>query len=138
MKLSVVLPVRDEAPVIPDLIPRLTGALEGLDETWEVILVDDGSRDSTWAQLKDAADRDERIRAIRFSRNFGHQIALSAGPPRVGDAVVTMDSDLQHRRADRSLLAKAAAATSSMPSGWTDSASSSATPRGSSTGCSAG
>jgi glycosyltransferase involved in cell wall biosynthesis len=110
MKLSVVLPVRDEAPVIPDLIPRLTGALEGLDETWEVILVDDGSRDLTWAQLKDAADRDERIRAIRFSRNFGHQIALSAGLHLAsGDAVVTMDSDLQHPpELIRSLLAKAA------------------------------
>jgi polyisoprenyl-phosphate glycosyltransferase len=110
MKLSVVLPVRDEAPVIPDLIPRLTGALEGLDETWEVILVDDGSRDSTWAQLKDAADRDERLRAIRFSRNFGHQIALSAGLHLAsGDAVVTMDSDLQHPpELIRSLLAKAA------------------------------
>jgi polyisoprenyl-phosphate glycosyltransferase len=76
----------------------------------EVILVDDGSRDSTWAQLKDAADRDERIRAVRFSRNFGHQIALSAGLRLAsGDAVVTMDSDLQHPpELIRSLLAKAA------------------------------
>ena len=47
MKLSVILPVRDEAPVIPDLIPRLTSALEALDESWEVILVDDGPQDST-------------------------------------------------------------------------------------------
>ena len=76
MKLSVILPVRDEAPVIPDLIPRLTSALEALDESWEVILVDDGSRDSSWALLEDAAEHDERIRAIRFSRGFGHQIAL--------------------------------------------------------------
>ena len=97
MKLSVILPVRDEAPVIPDLIPRLTSALEALDESWEVILVDDGSRDSSWALLEDAAKHDERIRAIRFSRSFGHQIALSAGLRLAsGDAVVTMDSDLQH------------------------------------------
>src|SRR6185295_3278573 len=68
MKLSVILPVRDEAPVIPDLIPRLTSALEALDESWEVILVDDGSQDSSWALLEDAAKHDERIRAIRFSR----------------------------------------------------------------------
>ena len=65
--------------MIPDLVPRLTSALEALDETWEVIFVDDGSRDSSWALLEDAAEHDERIRAIRFSRGFGHQIALSAG-----------------------------------------------------------
>ena len=110
MKLSVVLPVRDEAPVIPDLIPRLTGALDALDESWEAIFVDDGSRDSSWSLLEAAAEHDERIRAIRFSRNFGHQIALSAGLRlATGDAVVTMDSDLQHPpEAIRSLLAKAA------------------------------
>ena len=109
MKLSVILPVRDEAPVIPDLIPRLTSALEALDESWEVILVDDGSRDSSWALLEDAAEHDGRIRAIRFSRGFGHQIALSAGLRLAsGDAVVTMDSDLQHPpELIGSLLAKA-------------------------------
>lgn len=110
MKLSVVLPVRDEAPVIPDLIPRLTRVLDGLDEPWEMILVDDGSKDSSWALLEAAADRDERIRAIRFTRNFGHQIALSAGLHlSSGDAVITMDSDLQHPpELIPSLLAKAA------------------------------
>jgi len=110
MKLSVVLPVKDEAPVIPDLIARLTSALEALGESWEVILVDDGSRDSSWALLEDAANHDERIRAIRFSRNFGHQIALSAGLRLAsGDAVVTMDSDLQHPpELIGSLLARAA------------------------------
>jgi glycosyltransferase involved in cell wall biosynthesis len=97
MKLSVVLPVCDEAPVLPDLIARLTSALEALDEPWEAIFVDDGSRDSSWALLQAAADQDERIRAVRFSRNFGHQVALSAGLRlAAGDAVVTMDSDLQH------------------------------------------
>ena len=110
MKLSVILPVRDEAPVIPDLIPRLTGALDALDVSWEAILVDDGSRDSSWALLEDAAANDERIRAIRFSRSFGHQIALSAGLRLAsGAAVVTMDSDLQHPpELIASLLAKAA------------------------------
>jgi glycosyltransferase involved in cell wall biosynthesis len=109
MKLSVLLPVRDEAPVIPDLIPRLTNALDALDESWEVIFVDDGSRDSSWALLEAAAEHDERIRAVRFSRNFGHQIALSAGLRlATGDAVVTMDSDLQHPpEVIPSLLAKA-------------------------------
>jgi glycosyltransferase involved in cell wall biosynthesis len=110
MKLSVVLPVRDEAQVIPDLVPRLTSALDALDEQWEVLFIDDGSRDSSWALLEAAAEHDERIRAIRFSRGFGHQIALSAGLRlATGDAVVTMDSDLQHPpEAIRSLVAKAA------------------------------
>ena len=97
MKLSVVLPVRDEAPVIPELVRRLTAVLEELDGDWEVVLVDDGSKDSSWDLLHAAADGDGRIRAIRFSRNFGHQIALSAGlHMATGDAVITMDSDLQH------------------------------------------
>jgi glycosyltransferase involved in cell wall biosynthesis len=97
MKLSIVIPVRDEAPVIPDLVPRLTAALEGLGESWEVVFVDDGSRDSTWALLDVAAERDERIRALRFTRNFGHQIALTAGlHVTSGDAVIAMDGDLQH------------------------------------------
>jgi glycosyltransferase involved in cell wall biosynthesis len=97
MKLTVVLPVRDEALVIPELIPRLTAVLDVLDDEWEVVLVDDGSTDSTWELLKAASGRDERIRALRLTRNFGHQIALTAGlHVATGDAVITMDSDLQH------------------------------------------
>ena len=97
MKLSVVLPVHDEAPVIPELVRRLTKVLEELEGEWEAVFVDDGSRDSSWDLLRAAADNDGRIRAIRFSRNFGHQIALSAGlHTATGDAVITMDSDLQH------------------------------------------
>jgi dolichol-phosphate mannosyltransferase len=109
MKLSVVLPVRDEAAVLPELVPRLTGALDALGEDWEVVFVDDGSTDSTWDLLRAAAERDEGIRAIRFSRNFGHQIALSAGLHlATGDGVITMDGDLQHPpEVLASLLAKA-------------------------------
>jgi polyisoprenyl-phosphate glycosyltransferase len=128
MKLSIVLPVRDEAPVIPELIPRLTRVLDELDDSWEMILVDDGSKDSSWALLEAAADRDERVRAIRFTRNFGHQIALSAGLHLAsGDAVITMDSDLQHPpELIPGLLAKAAEGydvvyavrSSSDSSGW--------------------
>jgi polyisoprenyl-phosphate glycosyltransferase len=128
MKLSIVLPVRDEAPVIPELIPRLTRVLDELDDSWEMILVDDGSKDSSWALLEAAADRDERVRAIRFTRNFGHQIALSAGLHLAsGDAVITMDSDLQHPpESIPGLLAKAAEGydvvyavrSSSDSSGW--------------------
>src|SRR5215210_2348058 len=109
MKLTVVLPVRDEVDVIPELIPRLTGVLDALSE-WEVVLVDDGSTDSSWQLLKAACERDERIRGIRLTRNFGHQLALTAGLEAAsGDAVVTMDSDLQHPpELIPALLAKAA------------------------------
>jgi dolichol-phosphate mannosyltransferase len=97
--------------VIPDLVPRLTSALDALDalDEWEVVFVDDGSVDSTWKLLRAAAEDEERIRAIRFSRNFGHQVALSAGlHVATGDAVITMDSDLQHPpEVIHSLLAKA-------------------------------
>jgi polyisoprenyl-phosphate glycosyltransferase len=97
VKLTVVLPARDEAPVIPELIPRLVGVLDGATESWEIVFVDDGSKDSTWALLEASAERDERIRALRFTRNFGHQVALTAGlHVATGDAVITMDSDLQH------------------------------------------
>ena len=97
MKVSVVLPVHDEAQVIPELLRRLTTVLEELDRDWEAVFVDDGSRDSSWDLLSAAAEGDDRIRAIRFSRNFGHQIALSAGLHMAsGDSVITMDSDLQH------------------------------------------
>jgi glycosyltransferase involved in cell wall biosynthesis len=97
VELSIVLPVRDEAPVLPELIPRLVDVLEGVAGPWEIVFVDDGSKDSTWQLLEASAARDERIRALRFTRNFGHQVALTAGlHVAIGDAVITMDSDLQH------------------------------------------
>jgi polyisoprenyl-phosphate glycosyltransferase len=97
MKLSVVAPAHDEAPSLPKLLPRLTSVLEGLDHDWEIVLVDDGSRDETWPILQEAAEADDRIRALRLSRNFGHQMALTAGLwAAEGDCVITMDADLQH------------------------------------------
>ena len=109
MKLTVVVPVRDEAPVLPMLVPRLTEALDDLGDEWQAVFVDDGSTDSTWDLLRSAAEADGRIRAVRFSRNFGHQVALSAGLHlATGDGVVTMDGDLQHPpEVIASLLAKA-------------------------------
>jgi polyisoprenyl-phosphate glycosyltransferase len=128
MKLSIVIPVRDEAPVIPDLVSSLTGVLDDLGDSWEVVFVDDGSRDSTWALLEVAAERDERIRALRFTRNFGHQVALTAGlHVTSGDAAIAMDGDLQHPpEVIPSLVAKAsegfdvvyAVRSSSDSAGW--------------------
>ena len=97
MTLSVVLPAHDEQHAIPELVSRLTTVLQTLDRPWEIVLVDDGSTDATWARIRDAATADERVRGVRLARNFGHQAALSAGLALAeGDLVVTMDADLQH------------------------------------------
>jgi glycosyltransferase involved in cell wall biosynthesis len=94
MFLSVVIPVLNEAETIPLMVARLREALCGL--TWEVIFVDDGSTDPTWSVLEQIAFEDPRVKMIRFSRNFGHQVAVTAGLDFAnGDAVVVMDADLQ-------------------------------------------
>ena len=94
---SVVIPVHDEAEILPQLYERLRAVLDGLDGDWELILVDDGSRDGSYALMVELHGRDPRVRVLRFSRNFGHQVALTAGLDRaLGEAVITMDGDLQH------------------------------------------
>jgi glycosyltransferase involved in cell wall biosynthesis len=98
-KLSVVIPVFNEAETIPELDRRLKAlflGLESLGGAWETVFVDDGSSDRS-ADLLDELARDEpRYKIIGFSRNFGHQIAITAGIDRAeGDAVVVMDADLQ-------------------------------------------
>ena len=97
MKLSVVVPVYNEEEVLPELLRRLGAVFDGMDDVEaELIFVDDGSADRSWQILEDAAAQDDRIRAVQFSRNFGHQAALSAGMDQVtGDAAVFMDADLQ-------------------------------------------
>src|SRR2546423_6857923 len=90
------IPVYDEEESLPELERRLTAVLEQLDGEAEVIFVDDGSRDATPRLLRDLHERDERFKAIRFARNFGHQIAITAGLDHAsGDAVIVMDGDLQ-------------------------------------------
>jgi glycosyltransferase involved in cell wall biosynthesis len=93
--LSVVAPVFDEAETLPELHRRLTAALTPLGR-YEIVLVDDGSSDGSWQALRTLAGQDPHLRLVRLSRNFGHQVALSAGLEAArGDAVVSMDSDLQ-------------------------------------------
>jgi len=95
--LSVVAPAYNEAENIGRFVARVVAVLEEMDEDWEIVLVDDGSTDATWRAIEDQAQGDARIRGIRLSRNFGHQLALSAGlSVAKGDGVITMDSDLQH------------------------------------------
>jgi dolichol-phosphate mannosyltransferase len=93
--LSVVVPVYNEHETVDELCRRLTAVLETLG-AYELVLVDDGSTDGTWAALRALAARDQRLRLFRLSRNFGHQIALTAGLDAArGDAVVLIDGDLQ-------------------------------------------
>ena len=97
MELSIVAPAFDEAAALPRFIARAAAVLDELDCSAELVLVDDGSSDETWAVISAAAQRDRRIRGIRLSRNFGHQRALTAGLAAAdGDAVITLDADLQH------------------------------------------
>ena len=96
--LCVVIPVFNEQPVLPELLDRLQRTLNSLaGMRWEVVFVDDGSRDRTAEMLAAASAQEPRLRLVRLSRNFGHQPALTAGLAQAGlaDAVVTMDADLQ-------------------------------------------
>ena len=96
--LSVVIPVYNEEESLPELDRRLRAFLAELpvDVSWEVVFIDDGSRDASAALLQEMALHESRYKVISFARNFGHQIAITAGMDRAeGEAVVVMDADLQ-------------------------------------------
>ena len=96
--LSVVVPVLNESSLIEELIKRVKFNLEGVSEDFEIILIDDGSQDQTWSLIENEASKDNRIRGIKFSRNFGHHYAITAGLHNsTGEWVVVMDGDLQDR-----------------------------------------
>src|SRR5437762_887898 len=93
---SLVVPAHNEEGVIAELVARLGVVMDALDDDAEAILVDDGSRDRTYEVMVNATSSDPRFRLIRLSRNFGHQIALTAGVDlAAGEAVIVMDADLQ-------------------------------------------
>ncbi len=92
--ISVIVPLYNEEKVINETYKRLTLVLS--DEEYEIIFVNDGSRDKTVPMAREIADKDNRIKLISFSRNFGHQTAVTAGIDHAeGDAVVIIDADLQ-------------------------------------------
>jgi dolichol-phosphate mannosyltransferase len=96
MLLSVVIPCMNEEEVLRETNRRLVAVLEGISLNFEVVYVDDGSTDSTPELLGELQARDPRIRVVRFSRNFGHQVAITAGLEHAsGDAVAIIDADLQ-------------------------------------------
>lgn len=90
------IPIRNEAEVLPELCPRLASVLEGLGLSWEVLLVNDGSTDGSLDVMKRFHARDRRLKIVDLSRGFGQQAAISAGLELArGRAVVVMDGDLQ-------------------------------------------
>jgi dolichol-phosphate mannosyltransferase len=93
---SVVIPVYNESEVLPTLYHRLTQVMEGLGEPYEIVFVNDGSTDASPLLLWELQAQDERVKLVNFSRNFGHQIAITAGLDySAGQAVIVMDADLQ-------------------------------------------
>lgn len=95
-RLSLVIPMHNEAEVLPTTLAAVHAALDGLGVEYEIIGVDDGSTDETFAVLSRLAETDPRLRGLRLSRNFGKEAALSAGLDHCdGDMVVPIDADLQ-------------------------------------------
>jgi len=93
---SLVIPIYNEEDTIPELVRRIGLLLERLDGPAEVILVDDGSSDGSYERMSAARADDPRFKLLRLSRNFGHQIAVTAGlDVAAGNAVIVMDADLQ-------------------------------------------
>jgi len=93
---SIVAPIYNELQNIPELYRRIREVMGGMGEAWELVLVDDGSTDGSTEKIRELARADGHVRAVIFARNFGHQIAITAGWDYArGRAVIIMDADLQ-------------------------------------------
>jgi len=93
---SIIAPIFNEKENLDELFKRIVPVMESTGEKWELILVDDGSNDGSTEIIREMADKDDRIRPVIFARNFGHQIAVTAGLDfSRGKAVVIIDADLQ-------------------------------------------
>lgn len=96
IELSIVVPVFNEEQIIEALVQRMVAAAKAITPAYEIIFVNDGSRDGSLKKLKTACQDNSRLQYLSFSRNFGHQIAITAGMDYTkGDAIVTIDGDLQ-------------------------------------------
>jgi len=115
---SLVVPVYNEERTIEQVVREAVGVLETDSRTFEVIVVDDGSSDGTWGVIEGLHAADERVKAVRFKRNFGQHPAMHAGLVRSrGEIVVTMDGDLQNQPSDLPKLIQAVAGGADVASG---------------------
>lgn len=95
--ISVVIPLHCEGSHLSASVTKVASVLDTLDKSYEIVLVDDGSSDDTWSEIERISERVATVTAVRFSRNFGKEAAISAGLKRAaGRAVIVMDGDLQH------------------------------------------
>lgn len=97
-EICVVAPIYNEAPLISEFVKQVSEVLISINDNHQVILVDDGSTDNSWEVIREEASRNEKIKAIKLSRNFGHHYAITAGIHNSNSKwTVVMDSDLQDR-----------------------------------------
>ncbi len=93
---SIIAPIYNELENIPELYRRVKEVMDSTGETWELVLVDDGSTDGSTDAICELGRQDKRVRPVIFARNFGHQIAITAGWDYArGEAIVIIDADLQ-------------------------------------------
>ncbi|WPM32565.1 glycosyltransferase family 2 protein [Hydrogenobacter sp. T-2] len=117
--LSVVIPAYNEEDNIPILYEKLKGVLERLGREYEIIFVDDGSVDRTWERLKDIAEKDQRVKLIRFRKNYGQTAAMYAGfQHATGEVIITLDADLQNDPEDIPMLLQKLEEGYDIVSGW--------------------
>jgi len=117
--LSVVIPAYNEEENVPILYEKLKKVLDGLGQDYEIIFVDDGSTDGTYQRLKQLAEKDSRLKVIRFKRNYGQTAAMSAGFEHAkGDVIITLDADLQNDPEDIPLLLEKLEEGYHVVSGW--------------------
>jgi glycosyltransferase involved in cell wall biosynthesis len=118
-ELSVVIPVFNEEDNIDELYKQVKAALDQLQRSWELILIDDGSTDTSFDKLSKIAEIDKRVKVIRFVRNFGQTAALAAGIDFAsGEIIMPMDADLQNDPADISKLLNKLDQGFDVVSGW--------------------
>ena len=119
MYLSIVVPVFNEEQNITPLLEKIISTLDPLKKDYEILFVDDGSRDNTFSVLKQFAQKNKHIRVIKLAKNFGQTAALTAGFRHAkGDIIITMDGDLQNDPADIPKIVSAIEKGYDVVSGW--------------------
>jgi glycosyltransferase involved in cell wall biosynthesis len=118
-KYSIVVPLHNEQENVTDLYDRLKAVMEVNGESFEIVLVDDGSRDRTFQMLREIAAVDSRVTVVKLRRNFGQTAGLAAGFDHArGEYIIAMDGDLQHDPADIPIFLEQIAAGYDIVSGW--------------------